>query len=128
MGRSIDHVEIPLGRETVMLPWASREALLGQFKHVDSMSEMRRTFESVCTSRPVHLTQGQKRDLLQVIVDWASEEGGYDRLPEGVFDLRSALLHDLHDTETAARNLGPRQVEYRVGHDPRGESCSSPAG
>jgi hypothetical protein len=98
MGRSIDHVEIPLGRETITLPWASREALLGQFKHLDSMLDIRRQFENVGTSRPVQLTREQKRDLLQVIVQWASEEGGYDRLPEGIFDLRNALHDDLHDT------------------------------
>ncbi len=119
MGRSIDHIEVPLGRETVRLPWASREALLDQFKHLDSMSDMRRTFENVGTSRPVQLTQEQKRDLLGVIVDWAGAEGGYDRLPEGIFDLRSALHDDVSDTEVAERKPGRRQVEPRVGHDSR---------
>jgi hypothetical protein len=119
MGRSIDHVEIPLGRETITLPWASREALLGQFKHLDSMRDIRRQFENVGTSRPVQLTRLQKRDLLQVIVQWASEEGGYDRLPEGIFDLRNALHDDVSDTEAAERKPGRRRVEHRVGHDPR---------
>jgi hypothetical protein len=119
MGRSIDHVEIPLGRETITLPWASREALLGQFKHLDSMRDIRRQFENVGTSRPVQLTRLQKRDLLQVIVQWASEEGGYDRLPEGIFDLRNALHNDVSDTEAAERKPGRRRVEHRVGHDPR---------
>lgn len=119
MGRSIDHVQIPLGRETVTLPWASREALLGQFKHLDSMREMRRQFENVGTSRPVQLTQEQKRDLLQVIVDWAGGEGGYDGLPESIFDLRNALHDDVSDTEAAERKPGHRRVEHRVGHDPR---------
>jgi hypothetical protein len=121
MGRSIDVVQIPLGRETVRLPWASREALLGQFRHLDSMSEMRRTFENVGTSRPVQLTTEQKRDLLQVIVAWADAEGGYDRLPDGVYDLRHALLDDLADTEAAERKPGRRRVEPRVGHDSRKE-------
>ena len=119
MGRSIDRIEIPLGRETVRLPWASREALLDQFKHLDSMSDMRRTFENVGTSRPVQLTQEQKGDLLGVIVNWASEEGGYDRLPDGIFDLRNALHDDVHDTEAAERKPGRRRVEPRVGHDSR---------
>jgi len=119
MGRSIDHIEIPLGRETVRLPWASREALLGQLKHLDSMSEVRRTFENVGTSRPVQLAQEQKSDLLQVIVDWANGEGGYDRLPDGIFDLRNALHDDLHDAEAAERRPGRRRVEPRVGHDGR---------
>ena len=114
MGRSIDHIEIPLDRETIRLPWASREALLGQFKHLDSMGDMRRTFENVGISRPVQLTTEQRSDLLQVIVDWADAEGGYDRLPEGIFDLRSALHKDLHDMEEAERKSGPR-----VGHDGR---------
>ena len=119
MGRSIYHVQIPLGRETVRLPWASRAALLDQFKHLDSMRDVRRMFENVGTSRPVQLTTEQKSDLLQVIVDWAGAEGGYDRLPEGVYDLRRALLDDLVDTESAERESGRRRVEPRVGHDGR---------
>ena len=121
MGRSIDHIEIPLGRETVRLPWGSREALLGQFQHLDLMRDVRRTFENVGTSRPVQLTQEQKRDLLEVIVRWADDEGGYDRLPDGIFDLRNALHDDVSDTEAAERKPGRRTVEPRVGHDSREE-------
>ena len=62
------------------------------------MWEVRKAFEDVGTSRPVQLTSAQKSDLLQVIVHWAEAEGGYDRLPEGIFDLRNALNDDLHDT------------------------------
>jgi hypothetical protein len=82
MGRSIDHVLIPLSRTTINLPRASREALLEQLKHLDSMWEVRKAFEDVGTSRPVQLTQ-EKDDLLQVIVHWTEAEEGYDRLPEG---------------------------------------------
>jgi hypothetical protein len=52
-------------------------------------------------------------------VDWAGGEGGYDRLPDGVFDLRNALLADLHDAEAEGRKPGRRRVEHRVGHDSR---------
>ena len=121
MRRSIDHVQISLGRETINLPWASREALLGQFKDLDWMRDVLRAFDNVGTSRPVQLTQDQKRDLLKVIVHWSNEEGGYDRLPEGIFDLRHALHDDLHDTGVAERKPAGRSVELRVGHDHRQE-------
>jgi hypothetical protein len=98
MARSTDHVQISLGRETILLPWPSREALLEQLRHLNSMWEVRKAFEDVGTSRPVPLAQEQKADLLQVIVHWAEAEEGYDRLPEGIFDLRNALHDDLHDT------------------------------
>jgi hypothetical protein len=101
MGRSIDRVQIPLSRETIDLPWTSREALLEQLQHLDSMWEVRKAFEDVGTSRAVALTQQQKSDLLQMIVHWAEGEEGYDRLPEGIFDLRNALHDDLHDAEGA---------------------------
>ena len=101
MGRSIDRVEIPLSRETINLPWPSRDALLEQLQHLDSMWEVRKAFEDVGTSRPVPLTQQQKSDLLQLIVHWAEAEEGYDRLPEGIFDLRNALHDDLQDAEGA---------------------------
>jgi hypothetical protein len=117
MARSIHHVEIPLGRETIRMPWGSRAALMEQLKHLDSMYDLRQAFENVGTSRPVPLTQEQKHNLLQVIVHWAGEEGGYDGLPEGIFDLRNALHDDLHDAEAAERKPGRRRVEPRVGHD-----------
>ena len=117
--RSIDRIEIPLGRETIRLPWAPREALLGQLTHLDSIGDLRRTFENVGTSRPGHLTTEQKCDLLQIILHWGGEEGGYDRLPDGIFDLRNALHDDLHDTEVAERRPGRHRVDPRVGHDSR---------
>jgi hypothetical protein len=56
MARSTDHVQISLGRETILLPWPSREALLEQLRHLNSMWEVRKAFEDVGTSRPVSLT------------------------------------------------------------------------
>ena len=103
MERSIYTVKIGLARETISLPWTSRAALLEQFKDVDSMWELRKAFEDVGTSRPVTLTREQRADLLAVIVHWADAEKGYDRLPEGVFDLRSALQDDLHDAAAKSR-------------------------
>ena len=96
MGRSIDHVEIALSRETINLSWTSRAVLLEELQHLDPCGRYK-AFEDVGTSRPVSLTQ-QQNDLLQVIVHWAEAEEDYDRLPEGIFDLPHALDDDLHDT------------------------------
>jgi hypothetical protein len=100
--RRIDEVHVPLSRESVTLPWASREALLDQFRHLDSMSETRKAFEDVGTSAPVRLTREQKGALIDVIEFWGSQvEGGLsDGLPEGVFHLRNALHDDLSDTSS----------------------------
>ena len=99
MARSIDHVEIPLSRETIELPWASRNALLDEFRHLDSMQPIIKEFEDAGTSRAIRLTRVQKADLIQVIEHWGSQSPGglTDGLPEGIFRLRNALHDDLHD-------------------------------
>jgi hypothetical protein len=45
--RSINHVRIALDRGTVTVPWASREALLDQFRQLESMREVREAFVAV---------------------------------------------------------------------------------
>ena len=65
--RSIDRVRATLGRETVELPWASRDALLDQLRPLDSMRPVVDQFEAVGTSRPVALKHQQRVALLQVI-------------------------------------------------------------
>src|SRR5215831_7154431 len=97
--RRIDIVRIPLSRETIELPWESREALLAQFAHLDSMRSTHKAFTDVGTSEPVRLTREQKADVLRVINFWSEQvEGGLPALADGIFDLRNTLADDLHDT------------------------------
>ena len=65
----------------------SRQELLEQFRHLDSMKPVRDAFEAVGTSAPVLLTREQKADLIQVIEHWGSQVAGglTDGLPEGIF-------------------------------------------
>ena len=104
MARSIHRVQIALSRETVELPWSSREALLDEIEHLDSMRDICEAFQAVGTSQPVRLTQAQKKALTLVIDVWGGEvEGGLtDGLPEGIFELRTALLADLQDNPPAS--------------------------
>ena len=54
---------------------------------------------AVGASSPVKLTLQQEGDLLRAIEDWHRDVGGYDGLPEGIFELRNELIDDLHDAE-----------------------------
>ena len=97
--RRIDEARIELPGGMVSIPWSSRDALLEQLETRDSMTdaaETRDAFLAVGTSRPVRLTDPQKRALRSVITFWANEVGGsYDDLPQGIHDLRNALEDEL---------------------------------
>lgn len=96
--RKIDHVQIKLSRTTISLPWESRQELLREFRHLDSMADVRKAFEDVGTSQPVVLTQAQKASLVEVIDFWGNQaRGGLPGLPEGIHELRNALHDDLRD-------------------------------
>lgn len=104
--RRPDSVRIPQSRVTIELPWASRDALLEQIRHLDSLRDVRKAFEDVGTSRPVDLTQTQKGALIEVIEHWGGEVPGglTDGLPDGIFELRNALHDDLHDARVEAKD------------------------
>lgn len=67
---------VPLSRGTIALPWQSRQELLDQFRHLDSMRPVLDAFEAVGTSEPVTLTEQQKGELLGVIEFWARQGPG----------------------------------------------------
>lgn len=99
MPERIDHVEIPLSRATIRLPRVARDVVLEQLRHLDSMGAVTAAFKTVGTSRSVKLTREQKGDLLRVNEFLGNpERGGLPGLPGRVFELRSALHDDLHDT------------------------------
>jgi hypothetical protein len=94
---------------TVSVPWESRQALFTRLRpagrdeeiaagpesalEVMLDDEIIRTFAAVGTSAPVRLTKLAKRRLLEVCAEWL-DEGGVDRLPEGISDLRNALIDE----------------------------------
>lgn len=90
---------VSLNRGEVGLPWESRTALLDEIRRVEFAKAIVDAFEAVGTSRPVTLTEGQKADLIDCIESWASQTpGGFEGLPEGMYELRNALHDDLHDS------------------------------
>jgi len=96
--RTIDRARIALSRDTVALPWSSRQALLERLRRVESMADVVHEFEAVGTSRAVELMSEQKDELVGVIAVWADEvEGDYSGLPAGVAELWHALHDDLQD-------------------------------
>ena len=101
MPRSIHRVQITLSRGEVELPWSSREALLDELEHLDSMRDICEAFQAVgdvAASPPHAYTEGRPPRS-----DRGEVEGGLtDGLPEGIFELRTALLADLQDNPPAS--------------------------
>jgi hypothetical protein len=96
MPERLDRIQIELTNGTVTIPWTSRDALLGEFRTIDSMESIRRKFRALGASRPLTLDQQEKRELVNVIHHWAdTTEGGYTKLPDGVLELRNELIEDL---------------------------------
>ncbi len=93
-----DHVRIPLSRETIVLPRASCEALLGELHQYGSMRDVSEAFEAIEPPELVRLTPAQKVAVIQLIERWGGTDGGLNSvLPAGIFELANALRHDLHD-------------------------------
>jgi hypothetical protein len=102
--RNINTVRVATSRGIVALPWSSREALLAEFSHLDSMPQVREKFDAVGRTQPVELTIAEKGAVVACIDFWSGTiEGGYDGMPEGLFELRNALHDDLHDAQQQQR-------------------------
>jgi hypothetical protein len=98
--RHIERVLVSLSRGDAELPWASRTALLQHIRHLDSARPIVDAFEAVGVSRPVVLTLEQKGLLVELIEFWTNQtSGGFNGLPEGIFELRNELHDDLHDAQ-----------------------------
>jgi hypothetical protein len=92
--RAIDRVQVGLSRETVTISWDARQALLERLRRVESLRSVVDAFEAVGVSRPVALSPEEKDALSEAIRVWAEEAGGYADLPEGIEQLRLALVDE----------------------------------
>jgi hypothetical protein len=100
MPERLDRVGIIYSRGVVEIPWASRDALLEEIRHLDSAKGIRDEFMAVGASRLITLNRDEAALLVQAIDVWLSNAGGPQRLPSGIFRLRNALLDHLHDTRS----------------------------
>jgi hypothetical protein len=93
--RRIDRVTILGSRDTstVVIPWDSRQALLERLEAAGGAADIVVEFRKVGTSRPVRFTKAQKRRLLEVCAYWL-DEVGVPGLPDGIFELRNALMDE----------------------------------
>ena len=100
MPERIDRVTIALREKDVVISWAARDALIDQLPGLETGAAIRAIFEGVGASSPVQLTDDQKVELLRVIDVWAEQtDGGYEALSDGIVDLRTALIEDVHEAE-----------------------------
>jgi hypothetical protein len=93
----LNRVTVKYSRGEIVLPWASRDALLAELSQLDSAKGIRDAFEAVGASRPVELSP-QDTGLLIEVIDMWTRRIPIDQLPKGIWNLRNALLDDLHDT------------------------------
>ena len=94
MPTRLDHVTITLWRGPVEIPWDSRVQLVDEMSSIDGAEHVVRAFNAVGASAPVRLGQPEKELVVEVVDRWAADVGA-DELPDGVWDLRGALVEDL---------------------------------
>ena len=92
-GRVNGRVTVATSRDDVVLPWSSRQVLLGHLRRNEAARSTVDAFEAVGTSGPVRLDADTKKTLVDSITAWS--EDGARGLPEGLLRLRNALADDL---------------------------------
>jgi hypothetical protein len=83
---------------TVVIPWDSRQALLDRIEAAGGAEGVIAAIRGVGTSRPIVLTNAQKRRLFEVVEGWLWEVGTTG-LPDGIFELRNALIDERNSRE-----------------------------
>jgi hypothetical protein len=86
----------------VTISWNAREDLLERLGPGPDTFGLVASFRNVGASSPVRLTIEEKQQLSIMVESWLEEVGDYNLLPTGIWDLRNALIDDLHDA-----GLGP---------------------
>lgn len=94
----VNWVTVAYSRGLVSIPLASRDALIEELRPLDSSRRARAAFEAAGATAPVRLERDDVAQIVQIIEIWTRNAGGVKRLPEGIFELRNALIDDLHDT------------------------------
>ncbi len=93
----LDRVQVRTTRGVVEIPWSSRDALLHEIRYLVSAKPVVEAFAAVGASRPVELDVAGEALLVKAIHVMGNNAGGLDRIPAGLFELRNALIDDLHD-------------------------------
>ena len=107
MPERLDRVDVELAERTVTLTWDVRGQLLAEMRHLPSLEPVRRDFENAGASRPVRIERDLRGDVFQVIEAWARQTpGGLRALPDGILDLRNALV----DEPASCRRPEPTSV------------------
>ena len=99
MPERLDRVTVVLNRGNVTLTWDTRQALMRRLQYVQETARLRVAFEAVGASLPVDLTGSQRTALLLVLEGWSLDLDGHERMTKDLFQLRDALIADLHDAK-----------------------------
>jgi hypothetical protein len=100
--KRLDKVTVKTLRDTVVIPWASRDELLARLRgRLDAVAvEVVHAFEDIGASSPVALGPEAEEVLTNEIDLWVLETSIVN-LPAGIWDLRCALIDD--EQQGAAR-------------------------
>jgi len=90
----LDRVTVATSRGKIVIPWASRDTLLSEIRRIDSAKSIVDAFQGVGATTVVKLSREDKANLLELLNFW-SNEVSVAKLPEGIWDLRNALVDDL---------------------------------
>jgi hypothetical protein len=87
-------VTISLWRGPVELPWSTCVELLDEIGRLDDAHHVVQVFDAAGASAPVRLGTNEKDLVAKAIDRWVTDVGA-DELPDGVWDLRCALVDEL---------------------------------
>lgn len=71
MPERLDQVTVTTSRGSVSLPWASRDLLLGEIRHLESAAAIVKAFTDVGASRPVTLSKEDRARLFELLEAWS---------------------------------------------------------
>jgi hypothetical protein len=94
-----DTVTVCTSRDTVVIPWETRQELVGRLRRLQRFDPAAATamhaFEQVGPTDPVVLSAEAERVLTEAVDLWLLELG-IPGLPEGIWELRGALVDEQH--------------------------------
>ena len=91
MPERLNRVLVDTASGGVVIPWASRDALLEEIGGRFGADSIVKAFIAVGASRPVELSQEEQALLLEWLDAWAEP-------PEGIWNLQRALRGDVDPT------------------------------